>query len=70
MGGKDPGQKLKKADNDAPTPKPSTALKRAKREPNGHWVCADFASLKIWDICWESCLGQRHREGNRADARV
>jgi len=31
------------ADNVAPTLKPSMAMKRAKREQNGHKLCADFA---------------------------
>jgi hypothetical protein len=33
-----------KADNAAQQLKLSTDLKRAKRESNGHWVCADFVS--------------------------
>jgi len=33
-----------KADNVAQQLKPSTALKRAKLESNGHWVCAAFVS--------------------------
>ena len=33
-----------KADNVAQQLKQSTALKRAKPEPNGHWVCAGFVS--------------------------
>ena len=44
IGGKDPGQKLKKADNVVQRLRPSMALKRAKREPNGDWVCADSVS--------------------------
>jgi len=35
-------QKQSKADNDAPTLKPFTAMKRAKREPNGLKVCVGF----------------------------
>jgi hypothetical protein len=31
-------------DNAAQQLRPSTALKRAKREPNGHWACVGFGS--------------------------
>ena len=34
----------KKADSVVQLLKQSTALKRAKREPNGHWVCVGFGS--------------------------
>jgi hypothetical protein len=34
----------KKADNVVQQLEPLTVLKRAKREPNGHWVCAAFVS--------------------------
>ena len=33
-----------KADNAAPKLRLFTAMKRAKREPNGHWVCVGFVS--------------------------
>ena len=34
----------KKADNVAQQLEPFTALKRAKRELSGHWVCVGFGS--------------------------
>ncbi len=34
----------KKADNVVQQLEPLTVLKRAKREPNGHWVCVGFGS--------------------------
>jgi hypothetical protein len=38
------GLEPQRAENVAQRLRPSTALKRAKREPNGHWVCAGFVN--------------------------
>jgi hypothetical protein len=35
-----------KADSVVPKPKPSTAMKRAKRDPIGLMLCVGFVSLK------------------------
>jgi len=40
------GQRQNKADSVASRLKPSTAMKRAKREPNGQMVCVGFVRLK------------------------
>jgi len=38
------GLEPQKADSVVQLLKQSTALKRAKREPNGHWACVGFGS--------------------------